>query len=310
LSVPRELSRRVVAGLVIVLVLIGAGYLGASYVMFDEFTRPEHHAVERAPRVQGAYEDITIRTSDGLALRGWFFPRSTDRAVVVVHGRNSNRLEWCSPDDAAAACRDERIASFLTDDGYSVVLFDLRGHGESEGTRFSLGYYERRDVAGAIGFLTARGFPRARIGVVGVSMGAASVLAALTLDDGIGPIVLDSSYADAEVELAEALPKDKGIPSFFAPGVLFAARMAFGIDTAAVRPTDIVRAHPERPFLFIHCDADELIAVHHARDLRAASANAGSELWIAAGCLHPRASDDHPQEYRRRVLAFLRAHLG
>ena len=35
----------------------------------------------------------------------------------------------------------------------NVILFDLRGHGESDGDRFSLGYFEKRDVLGAIRYL-------------------------------------------------------------------------------------------------------------------------------------------------------------
>jgi fermentation-respiration switch protein FrsA (DUF1100 family) len=82
-------------------------------------------------------------------------------------------------------------------------------------------------------------------------------------------------------------------------------RIAFGLDGDQVRPIEVVRAHPERAILFIHCDTDGLIRVHHAQDLRAASANSASELWIAHGCEHAAASDMYPAEYRTRVLAFL-----
>jgi len=282
-------------------VLVVAAYLVASYVVADRFSRPMRLPVDRPPLVQAAsYEDIVF-TSDGLSLRGWFFPGHGDRAVIVIHGRGANRTEWHG--------RSERIADFLLADGYSVVLFDLRGHGESDGDRFSLGYHERRDVAAAIAFLRGRGFAEQRIALIGISMGAASALGVLTIDPEIGPIVIDSSFTDVAVVLAEDLPAETGMPSALVPGVLFVEQVVFGVDTAAVRPIDIVRAHPERAFLFIHCDQDETIAVHHGRELRAASANLSSELWIAPGCLHPRASDDHPGEYRERVLAFLRSQL-
>jgi fermentation-respiration switch protein FrsA (DUF1100 family) len=82
-------------------------------------------------------------------------------------------------------------------------------------------------------------------------------------------------------------------------------RVAFGLDGDQVRPIEIVRAHPERAILFIHCDTDGLIPVHHARDLRAASANPASTLWIAHDCEHAAASDHYPAEYRLRVTAFV-----
>ena len=285
-----------------VAVLIVCLYLGVSYAVADRFSRPTRIAVDRQPlSLTASYEDVAF-ASDGLTLRGWLFHGSSDRAVILVHGRGSNRSEWRG--------RSERIADFLLADGYSVMLFDLRGHGESEGDRFSLGYYERDDVAAAVALLRGRGFTEAHIALVGISMGAASALGVLTLDPGLGPIVVDSSFADAAVLLAEDLPRETGLPALLAPGVLFMERIAFGVDTGSVRPLDIVRAHDERPFLFIHCDQDETIAVHHGRDLRAASANPSSELWIATGCLHPRAFDDHPEDYRARVLAFLRAQFA
>lgn len=282
-------------------IVVVAVYLTASYVVADRFSRPSRLSVDRPPLVQASsYQDISF-SSDGLSLRGWLFPGQSDRAVVVIHGRGANRTEWHG--------RSERIAEFLLADGYTVMLFDLRGHGESDGDRFSLGYHERHDVAAAIAFLRGRGFAEQRIALIGISMGAASALGVLTLGLGIGPIVVDSSFTDVAVVLAENLPAVTGMPSLLVPGVLFVELVAFGVDTAAVRPIDIVRAHPERPFLFIHCERDETIAVHHGRELRAVSANPASELWIAPGCLHPRAFDDYPREYRERVLAFLRSEL-
>lgn len=300
-SRPTRRSRRLVVAVVaFISVVLVASYLGASYVVADRFSQPVRIPVDRPPLVHAAYEDIAF-TSDGLRLRGWLFPGHSDGAVIVIHGRGANRTEWQG--------RSERIADFLLADGYSVLLFDLRGHGESDGDRFSLGYYERDDVAAAIAFLGQRGFAEQRIALIGISMGAASALGVLTIDPNVGPIVIDSSFTDVAVVLAEDLPSETGMPSALVPGILLVERIAFGVDTAAVRPIDIVRMHPERAFLFIHCDRDETIAVHHGRELRAASANLASELWIASGCLHPRASDDHPDEYREHVLAFLRTQL-
>lgn len=295
-----------VTGIVVVLLGLGA-YLGVSYIVADRFSRIERIPVDRAPHVTAAsYEDVTFATSDGVRLSGWLFPASPDRAVILIHGRDQNRSEWRE--------RNERIASFLVAAGYAVLMFDLRGHGNSQadprvGERYTLGFLERHDVDAAVTFLRGRGYADGRIALLGVSMGAASALGELTLDPQVGPMILDSSFEDAGTELAEELPSQAGVPGWIAPGVLLVFRAVFGVDTEAVRPIDIVRAHPDRPFLFIQCDQDDLINVHHGRDLRGASAAPASDLWVAAGCLHARASDDHPDEYRTRVLAFLAAQM-
>ena len=274
------------------------GYFSFSYVVADRLTHAERHPIGRAPQVAAAtYEDIALRTRDGLTLRGWFFPVRGDRAAIVIHGRHANRAEYHG--------RLEHIADFLIAQGFSVLLFDLRGHGDSDGDRFSLGQFERFDVAAAIDFVAGRGFAEKRIALLGISLGAGTAIQELLLHPDIGALVSDSSYMDAFTEVQEVLPQEGGIPGWFTPGVFVMTRLAFGLDGDQVRPIEVVRAHQERAILFIHCDTDGLIRVHHAEDLRAASANPASALWIAHGCDHAAASDLYPAEYRTRVLAFL-----
>lgn len=290
------MKRRILA----VALLAGVvGYLSVSYVVADRLTRAERHPIGRAPQVAAAttYEDVSLRTSDGLTLKGWYFPVRDDRAAILIHGRHANRAEYQG--------RLEHIADFLVARGFSVLLFDLRGHGDSDGVRFSLGQLERLDVASAIDFVASRGFAENRIALLGISLGAGTAIQELLLHPKIGALVSDSSYMDAFTEVEEVLPLEGGIPGWFTPGVFFMTRIAFGLDGDQVRPIEVVRAHPERAILFIHCDTDPLIKVHHAQDLRAASANSASALWIAHGCDHAAAMDMYPAEYRTQVIAFL-----
>jgi uncharacterized protein len=295
---------RIVAALLAVAVLAAAGgYLGFSYVVAERFTHAVRYPVDRGPMVTAStYEDVAIKTIDGLTLRGWFFPTPGDRAAIIVHGKDSNRI---GGDNRSF----EKMADFLIADGYSVLLFDLRGNGESDGDRFSLGYLERRDVAAAIDSLTGRGFREDRIALIGVSMGAGTVLQSLLLRPNVGAVVADSSYADARTIVTEDLELLAGVPSWFTPGTLLMAKLAFGLDGDQVRPVDVVRAHPERPFLFIHCEGDRLVPLHHANELRAASTNPATDLWVAAACQHSWAFNTYPQAYQARVLAFVDAQI-
>ncbi len=275
-------------------------YGGISVYAANEFTRTERHPpdVAAAVAVGVAYEDVSFRSSDGKLLRGWLFPRG-DRAVVMVHGKDGRRLD---------GERTVALARALAANDYTVLAFDLRGHGESEGGRFSLGQYERLDVAAAVGFLERRGLVARHIALYGESMGAGTAIQTLAVRPDVGAVVADSSYASATVVVEEQITHESGLPSFFAPGILLAAR-AFGLDADQAEPVALVRAHPERAFLFIHCDADEVVYVHHARELRAASANPDSKLWIVSGCAHVRAYDAEPAAYEALVLAFLGAQL-
>jgi fermentation-respiration switch protein FrsA (DUF1100 family) len=275
------------------------GYLSFSYVIAERLTHVVRYPVGRAPMVAASiYEDVTFRTDDGVTLRGWYFPTRGDRAAIIVHGKDGNRI-------GGEHRTIEKLADFLITSGYSVLVFDLRGNGDSGGDRFSLGFQERRDVAAAIDHLTGRGFREDRIALIGISMGAGTVLQSLVLHPKVGAVVADSSYVDAQTIVTEDLEVVAGVPSWFTPGVLLMSNLAFGLDSAQVRPIEVVRAHPERAFLFIHCAGDKLIAPHHAYELRATSANPASELWIASVCQHSWAFNTYPTAYEAHLIAFL-----
>ena len=140
-------------------------------------------------------------------------------------------------------------------------------------------------------------------------MGASTALQALRLRPDVGAVVADSAYAGGPSIVDEAGPSATRLPRVFTAGIMVAARTLLGLDADAVDPERVVRDSQERPFLFIHCEDDDLIRVHHARRLREASAHPDSELWIVPGCGHAGASGVARAEYARRLLAFLDARL-
>ncbi|MGH2451987.1 MAG: alpha/beta hydrolase [Candidatus Limnocylindria bacterium] len=300
---PRTLGARLLLALTLGLAVASMGYLAVSYRVADGVTRVNRSALEHPPTyVTDIYEAVTFRSLDGLRLEGWWFPAAGDRAVVLVHGKDANRI--------SSSWDPARISRSFIARGYSVLVFDLRGHGESEGLRWALGLHEPKDILAAVDLAAQKaGIDRTRVAVIGESMGAGSALMTVAADPGIGPVVTDSAYADAEVIIGEIAPAFTGLPTWFNPGILFVAKAFFDLDASLIKPIDVVRAHPERAFLFIHCANDTTVYPHHAEDLRAASAHAASDLWIADGCGHVRAFQTHPDEWESRVFAFLDAQM-
>lgn len=279
--------------------LIGA-YVAVSVYAALQFTLVERVRVSRDPAEIAVYENVAFTTSDSTILRGWYFPGSGTRAAVLVHGKGANRLD---SNNLAF------IAKTLHAEGYSVLTFDMRGHGASDGDRFSLGQYERYDVAAAVDHLVARGHPLQSIALIGESMGASTALQTLRLRPDVGAVVSDSAYADGSSIIYESGPSSTGPMRIFTGGILIAARILLGFDADAVDPERTVRASFNRPFLFIHCSDDALIPVHHSLRLREASVHPDSVLWIVPGCEHGGASEVARVEYTRRLLAFLDVQL-
>lgn len=293
---------RVVA---IAVVLVLVGYLGVSWRYADGVTRVTRDpVVKTADYVAPTHENVSFRDDAGLLLRGWWFtaPRPRGRAAVEVHGKDQNRID--------SSFDPGRQARFLLANGYSVLLFDLEGHGTSEGLRWGLGQYEADDIVAAVRFAAAKaGIAKDRVATIGESMGGGSVLMAVGRDPGIGPTVVDSAYASAPVVVGEIGPKYSHLPAFFTPGLVLMAKLLYARDVASVVPVDVVRAHPERAFLFIQCEEDQTVAMHHGVDLKNASANADTQLWLVRDCGHVKAFTTYPQAWQDHVLAFLHREL-
>ena len=257
-----------------------------------------------ASSIAPTHEDVSFSSRDGTALKGWWFQvAGADRAAVLVHGRGRNRV---NSDFMEAA-----IARLFIAHGYSVLLFDLRGHGESGGTRYTLGIEEPRDILAAIDLAMAKGnVKKGRVAIIGESLGAGSALMTVKADPSIGPVVTDSAFADADTVVSESATKYTNLPPWFTPGIVLMSRLFLGLDISQVTPAKVVAAHPGRPFLFIQCTDDTTVPLHHGLDLKAASANPHTELWVVPGCEHVKAFATHPDEWAQHVLTFLDRELG
>jgi fermentation-respiration switch protein FrsA (DUF1100 family) len=194
----------------------------------------------------------------------------------------------------------------------------MRGHGESQPAAWSLGYYEQRDVLGAVDFLRsgqlpypALGRPRA-IGGWGVSMGANSLLLAAGQEPSIAGVVADSAYPDITPILEREIPKG-GVPGLFTPGGLLATRLLFGVDFYDVRPIDAVAHIAPRPIFFIQGDADTFNPPTNLGVLtRAAEAAPGANVqsWMVHGAAHAQSFHVARADYVTRVVAFFDGVLG
>jgi dipeptidyl aminopeptidase/acylaminoacyl peptidase len=198
--------------------------------------------------------------------------------------------------------------------GFSVLVIDLRDHGDStlEDGRFAGGTEEYLDVLGAWDWLQRdRGVPAARIGLLGISLGAATTLIAAGEEPRVAAVWEDSSYADIGVAIRAELARN-GYPSFLEAGGVAMARLLSGDDLASLSPLAAVRRLDGRPLFVTHGTADSRLSVDYARDLIAAVEADGGSVgsWIVPGAEHTEAMFLDPAGYERRLVRFFGTSLA
>ena len=101
----------------------------------------------------------------------------------------------------------------LNEWGYATLGFDMRGCGESEGTRANLICLEQvADTRAAVTFLQSRPeIDAKRIGVLGSSFGGAVAVYAAGVDERIGACVSSGGWGNGEIKFQGQHPGARGL---------------------------------------------------------------------------------------------------
>jgi len=292
--------RRAAAGILAVLLIVFAVvYAGVSLLTAERLTRPTNHPLRIDPhRLSDDAQPWSTRTADRITLRGWYLPTEARRhLIVLVHGMWSSWLEMAS------------LGRDLHRRGFDVLLFDLRGHGQSDPSRLYLGRRERADIRAVMVWAQTEGFTHDRIGWLGYSMGGSTLLMEAARNPEIQVAVIDSPYGDLPKLLEVQLSKHSGLPSWFNPGILLAARWIFGVRTDDLVPLRFARSWGERPLLLIHGESDTIVPVGQARQL-ARTLGASCLALTLPGVEHVQAYESNPDGYVQTVGAFFDDHLS
>jgi dipeptidyl aminopeptidase/acylaminoacyl peptidase len=269
----------------------------------DHFTR---ESVDAEPYWMDSYEEVTFPSRDAnITISGWYVPvGEAAPAVILVHG-----LRGCKHGAEVLL-----PAGMLNQNGFNVLLIDLRDHGDStiEDGRYAGGTEEFRDVLGAWDWLvTEQGIPPERIGLFGVSLGAATVMIAAGEEPRVAATWEDSGFADINAAIVAELARG-GYPTFLASSASLMSQVVAGDNITAYSPLAAVAKLNGRPLFITHGDADTRLSVQYAYDLADAIRASGGavEPWIVPGSGHVAAMFNHTEEYAERLVAFFRDNLG
>lgn len=301
-----SLLRRLVIGILGV-GLAGIGILfGMAHLIVETITRPNTRVpfVPLTPEALDLPAEVVTFPARGEAyeVQGLYLPRQGACTTILLCSGFRRPLT-----DVLV------IAKHLWAAGHQVLVFEHYGHGASIGTRVTLGYREVDDVLGAVAYAKRRA-PTTRLGAMGYSMGAATVIMAAARTPHLEAVVADSSFATqwSAIEVALRQTLRCCLPSWIVGGLYqvtdWLLQWRMGYRLSQVEPLrDIARLAP-RPLLLIHGLCDTVVDPRDAFRLYEAAAEPKT-LWLLPATAHIRGYFSNPVVYTTKILAFFERHL-
>jgi len=287
-----------------VLVLVVAALAVAGNYFYSYSLAPRRgdwaSGVRSASWLDASAHDVWIQSRDGLRLRAHRVDTDTNtgRYAILAHGYTAN---------------GRTMADFgrrFYDMGFTVLMPDLRGHGESEGHYIGMGWHDRLDMLLWIDAIV-REDPDAEILLFGISMGGATVMmtAGEPLPPNVKAIVQDCGYTSVWDEFSGQMKEQFGLPPFpmmHVASLVTKIRAGYWLSEAnAVRQV----AKSTTPILFIHGEEDVFVPFWML-DVLYDAANCEKEKLVIPGAGHGNASTVDPAAYWRAVEAFVGRYIN
>jgi len=298
--------------------------VGLSAAAVAYFTKrmvaPDRQPLWTTPSQMGLdFENVQFPALDSVRLSGWFVPsgpaEQSKGTIILAHGWLWNRLGDAADDlvaDLSGTTPIEllRLTHALHYEGYNVLMFDLRNHGESAAhPPVTFGQSESSDLLGALAYLQTRpDVDQERIGVIGFCIGANALLYALPLTDQIRAAVAVQPATAAVY--ADGYSRDlMGLPSkVLLPFVKWAYSTVGGVRLGALQPAFAAAGAGATPVLFVQSKGDKWGSTEDVNRLRLATPGGEGPIYVN-GNHHYRGFQyiiDNP----RPAILFFEEHLN
>lgn len=249
--------------------------------------------------VKERYQRIYIKSYDGLILSAQYYCNNPGGPIdILVHGYKSFSI------------KDFSGGYFLSKKkNHNVLLIDQRAHSKSQGDTITFGIKESKDVISWIKYLNKRFGKTIPISLIGISMGAATVLnaSARNLPKNVKLVIADSPFSSS-TDIIIKVSNDKGYPKLLIKPILYLSSLLFcgcniNESTAinAVQKTNL-------PILLIHSEKDAFVP--HQMSIRIANANPNIEFHSFKNAPHGLSYLEDTNRYEEIVSKFIDKHLN
>jgi hypothetical protein len=191
------------ATLLAVVVPAVVGWTATERALHPAVCEARERSLADYPDIQPAAELVSFPVPEGGQRVGWFILGRSQATIILLHGFGCPRQEMLG------------YAQVLHRAGYSTLLFDFRGRGDSDGDAVTLGFYEQQDALAAVEYLKSRDdVGMGRVGVLGISMGGAVAILAAAQEPAIKAVIADSPFESAEQAIEEGFTRVVGLSCF------------------------------------------------------------------------------------------------
>ena len=268
--------------------LIGA----SAWILGSKLIAPANHEV----RMPGGFspESVAIPVV-GHSIAGWWVDQGEGSPVVLLlHAVRADRSTMVSR------------AQLLAKHGFSVLLIDLQGHGETPGEAITFGRRESADVVAAREWIRANA-PGRKIGVVACSLGGASVLLA-PQPSGFDAVVLEAVYPRITRAVENRIRIRLGfLAPVLTPLLLMQLEPRLHISASDLEPIRSI-GRLGAPVLIATGSKDEHTTLEESQELFDAASSPKS-LWVVEGARHQDLLAFDSKGYEEHVVGFLRRTL-
>ncbi len=292
------LFRRVLRWIFLLLgVVVGLATAVAAFFA-QRIIRPRRQRLWATPGELGlAYEDVHFPAKDGVRLSGWFIPAGAESkreeadgqrpAVVLLHGFPWNRLGETAEDflaglEGSLPVDLLRLTLALHRDGYHVLMFDLRNHGESAAAQpVTFGWQEANDLLGALSYLNGRAEVNPdQIGAVGFSMGANTILYTLPQTEMIKAAVVVQPASVASYTRRYGTDMLGPLSKLVVPLTELFYTLAGGLRFSALQPAFPASGAGQTPVLYVQGEGDRWGSPQDVADMAARTLGAVGPLFV------------------------------
>jgi fermentation-respiration switch protein FrsA (DUF1100 family) len=223
-------------------------------------------------------------------------PDTCRKIVVLCHGFNSSKYASLI------------YAEMYFQMGFTVIMYDHRNHGLSGKSFTSMGYYERYDLKKVIDWCYNKFGDNIEIATHGESMGGATVLLHLEIDDRVKCVTADCAYSDLTLLLKHQLKTFYHFPLFLVPVESMITYLRTGFKYKQVSPIRVV-GRTDTPILFIHGKRDNYVPTWMSRQMYDVKKDRKA-IYLVAGARHAQSILVNRTGYRKVVEDFLTRYMN